>query len=106
MPNPRPKYAVKHDKQWKRGFSGNPGGLRKGEVAKKALKQFTQAALTEAFSKVMQLTPKKIMKGRSAKDMPMVEHVVACALLADAENGTLCNLEKIMERIIGKVPIG
>lgn len=103
MPNPRPKFAAKHEKQWRKGQSGNPGGLRKGEVARKALKRFTQAALAEAFSKVMRLTPKEVMDGSSAKNMPMVEHVVACALLADAENGTLSNLEKIMERIVGKV---
>lgn len=106
MPNPHPKdFPAGKRHKIPKGAVLNPGGLHKGELAKKVFRQHTQASIVDALSKVLRLSQNQIEELTTAKNIPMAEQVVAKALLADADHGVLLNFEKILERILGKVPV-
>ena len=88
--------------QFKRGQSGNPGGFKKGEVAKKTLKHFTKAEIAIVFNKLMNYSTEDLGQFLKLKTAPIVEQIVARALYSDVLRGELLNTEKILDRIIGK----
>ena len=96
-PNPTGKGGFKP------GEKRNPGGLCAGEVAKKEFKVHTQASIAEAFSKCLKLSQNELTLLTNNADIPMAEQVVARALLADSKAGVMYNIEKVLERILGKV---
>lgn len=90
--------------QFKKGQSGNPGGMQKDSIAKKVLKKYTQALIEETYNKFIKLSAKDLKTHIQLENIPIVEVIVAKALLLDSSRGTLNNTEKILDRIIGKVP--
>ncbi len=92
-------------KMWKKGQSGNPGGLPKDTIAKKELKVFTASLVAEAFSKMLSYTAQELEYVVQQDQIPIIESIVAKCLLHDRKGSQLHNLERIMERIIGRVPV-
>jgi len=91
--------------QFKKGQSGNPGGLRKGSIAKKVLKQYTQSAVSETFNELIGLSTEELKSIVKEHDKPVIRLIVANSLLRDLKDGELSNMERVLERIIGKVPL-
>ena len=91
--------------RWKKGQSGNPEGPRPGVVAKKLLKEFTQATVAASFKKYMDMPIPELRSASDSLTLPAIEVIVARAILRDRLEGELFNTQVILDRAIGKVPI-
>ena len=90
--------------RFKKGQSGNPGGLKKGVVPKAVLKQWTRLSVAEAYNKYMMMTIPELRRASDSLFLPSLEVVVARAIIRDRLEGELDNMERILDRAIGKVP--
>lgn len=97
MGNP-PKHS-----QFKKGQSGNPGGVPKDPV-KAALKKLT----VESYRDIVELTLAGNVDqlGEIVKDktQPALKVAIAAAILTAIRKGDVQTVEKLLERVIGKVP--
>jgi len=98
-----PGYAnPPKEHQFKKGQSGNPAGPGKQVIAKKILKQYTQDSITQAFNKLLRSTTPELVKIIKDADSPIIEVIVAQALLKDMRKSRMDLVEKLLDRIIGK----
>ena len=88
--------------QWKKGQSGNPSGPGKHVIARKVLKKYTQDAIVQAFNKLLYSTTPELAKIIKDADSPIIEVIVAQALLKDMRRSRMDLVEKLLDRIIGK----
>lgn len=91
--------------RFKPGQSGNPHGTKPGVVAKKALKEWTQQTVAEAYKKLMTMEAPDLRKVADSLTTPIIEVIIARALLRDRLEGSTDNTQVILDRAIGKVPI-
>ena len=99
--NPNPSPATR----FKKGNSGNPGGFSKDKIMKKELKLWTRQSVAEAYSKYCNMPLPELRKCSDSLILPALEVIVARGMLRDRMTGEMVNIERILERIIGKVPI-
>ena len=98
-----PGYADPPKKfRFKKGQSGNPAGPGKQVIAKKILKQYTQDSITQAFNKLLRSTTPELARIIKDTDSPIIEAIVAQALLKDMRRSRMDLVEKLLDRIIGK----
>lgn len=97
--NPNPKV------RWKKGQSGNPFGPTPGIVPKKVLKEFTRLTVAEAYKKLMLMEAPELRQVSDSLTTPILEVIVARALLRDRMEGTTDNTDRILDRAIGRVPM-
>lgn len=90
-------------KLWKKGQSGNPGGMKKGVVAKHEWKMHTRASVAETFSRYVNATTEDLKLVKQNNHLPILDVIIAGALLRDRLEGELDNTERILDRCIGKV---
>lgn len=96
------KHLSKH--KFKKGVSGNPEGGRKHNPAMRALGKLT----VEKFREVIQL----VIEGKvqDLKDMaenpntPAIQVGVAISFLKAMKNGDYPTIERMAERLVGKIP--
>lgn len=96
-----PKNAIPH--QWKPGQTGNPGGRPPNPIPN-VLRKMTNQQLVRIIKAVVKGNIDEIK--RIAKD-PMssgMEVAVAMCFSKAAERGDWNTIEKMLERIVGKVP--
>ena len=91
---------------YKKGQSGCPGGRGKySPTVPKIFKTYTATLISETYNKLINLSHKEIAEiSRSLYDHPIIEVVVAKAILREWKDGTLHRTETVLDRIIGKVP--
>ena len=99
--NPHPVYRPR----WKPGESGNPAGTKKGVVAKKVLREWNQQTVAEAYKKLISMQAPELREVADSLTTPMIEVIIARAMLRDRLEGSTDNLQVILDRAIGKVPI-
>lgn len=99
-PNRNPSPATR----WKKGKSGNPAGPMPGVIAKKELKEWTQQSVATAYKNLMNLEIPDLRQIADSLTTPVLEVIIARALLRDRMEGTTDNTERILDRAIGKVP--
>lgn len=88
---------MKSKKQWLDG---------RDKIEKRELRLFTTIEVAKAFSNVLDRTEKEIEFVLLNDSVPLIEKLVASCLLRDLKKGRdLSNLFRILERIIGPVPI-
>lgn len=99
---PLPKAAEKY--KFKKGQSGNPNGARAHNPAVKALKKLTLETYREVVELVLtgNLTDLKAMAEDPAT--PAVQVGIATAFMKAIKEGDYGVIERIAERIIGKIP--
>jgi len=97
--NPKMKAA-----QFQKGRSGNPAGARAHNPAIKALRKLTLETYREVIELVLtgNLTELKAMA--EDPDTPAVQVGIATAFMKAIKNGDYSVIERIAERIIGKIP--
>lgn len=91
--------------RFKKGMTGNPHGMKPGVVPKKEWKMHTRASIAEAFSRFMTKDSEELRIIGEDTTIPILDVIVARALLRDRLEGEMDNTERIMERTIGKIPI-
>ena len=91
-------------RQWKKGQSGNPNGARAHNHAVKALARLTVATYREVIELVLtgNLTELKAMAENPKT--PAIQVGVASAFMKAIKSGDYAVIERIAERIVGKIP--
>lgn len=90
--------------QFKKGQSGNPEGARAHNPAIKALKALTIESFREIIELVMKGNLQSLKSVINDPDTSAVQVGIAKAFLKAIRNGDYTVIEKIAERIVGKIP--
>ncbi len=90
--------------RFKKGVSGNPDGARKHNPAIRALKQLTLDTYREVIELVLtgNLTDLKAMAENPKT--PAIQVGIASALMKAIKDGDHGVIERLAERIVGKIP--
>lgn len=86
------------------GTSGNPDGRPKLENSEKELRRYTREHIADVINKVGELKDAEVQLLLSDPDSTQMEKVVAKVMLTARSEGTFSELDKMLDRAIGKVP--
>lgn len=86
------------------GQSGNPAGRPIEEDAAYRLKRYTREYVAEVINKIMELDDAEVELLLNDRETVQFEKVVAKVLLNARKDGDFSQLDKILDRCIGKVP--
>lgn len=89
---------------WKKGQSGNKDGATKDKVSQRVLRKYTKDEIASTLNRLMETSMDELDKIRWAEDVPAIEAVVASVLFWARANGDWSQVEKLLDRCIGKVP--
>lgn len=103
MANPNPKPPPKHS-QFKKGNKANPLGGNAHNPALKALKKLTVDTYREVIELVLQGKVDDLKAMAQNPDTPAVQVGIAVSFLKAIKNGDYNVIERIAERIVGKIP--
>ncbi len=95
-------HLKKH--KFKKGVSGNPEGARKHNPAIKALSKLTVETYREVIELVLQGKVSDLKAMAEHPDTPAVQVGIAVSFLKAIKNGDYAVIERIAERIVGKIP--
>lgn len=98
--------TTKHLKahQFKKGQSGNPEGARAHNPVTKALKKLTIETYREVIELIMTGTIKDLEALAKSETAPAVQIGIAMSLAKAIKNGDIHTIERLAERIVGKIP--
>lgn len=88
--------------QFPPGKSGNPNGRPKG--VKGLLKKMTLIERVNLYNKILHMTLGELEEFVKDPDTPVNEVLIGLAVVKDCKEGKMDNYERLLERIIGKVP--
>ncbi|MDH4163312.1 MAG: DUF5681 domain-containing protein [Nitrospirota bacterium] len=103
MANPNPKPPPKHSR-FKKGQSGNPEGGRAHNPAIKALRKITIESYREIIELVLTSDVRKIKAIAEDPKSTGLQVGIAVAFMKAIKNGDYTVIERIAERIVGKIP--
>lgn len=97
-PNPSPANQFK---------KGNKAAAlaRRGILPRRELKEWTRATVAEAYKKYISMSVSELREVKESFELPAIEVVIAGAILNDRMEGRMENIERILDRAIGRVPI-
>jgi hypothetical protein len=84
---------------------GNKFGKGRPKLPSTETRQYTAQVLGEAINKLMGLTISELREVKDNPNTPSIEVIVARGMLRDKFTGELGNFDKILDRVIGKVPL-
>lgn len=101
-----PKGETKHLKphQWKPGQSGNPDGRPKMTKKERVLKELTLESFQNCIEAVCTGNIASLEAMSSDPDISALQVGIAAALARAMREGDYDTIEKIVQRIVGKVP--
>lgn len=102
---PRKKHGVKHNKQWKKGQSGNPSGGTKDpdKLMLRKAKKLTRDELHRLMNTHIWMTQRQLMAVINDKTKePMLSHMIASIIQRGVIEGSVAHLNFILTTIIGK----
>jgi len=83
---------------------GHPGGPGRPPGPDKELRKYTRQLIAETVTKLLELTKDELDDLTKKKDVPSLESTLARVILKCHSKGEFTDLDKILDRIIGKVP--
>lgn len=91
---------------WKKGQSGNPKGRPKGttNVIRQALRELTVETYREVIETVLKGNMAALQAIIDDPDTPVIQVGVAKAFMKAMKAGDYATIERIAERIVGKIP--
>lgn len=89
---------------FKPGESGNPNGRPPEDISTKILTRYTRAVVSETLNKVLELTEKEAEDLLLDPEGTLFEKAVVKVVLVARRDGDFTQLEKILDRCIGRVP--
>lgn len=99
---PLPKAAEPF--RFKPGQSGNPEGARRHNPVLRAIRRITQESYAEVVELIMTGTVDELKEVLTDPKATAVQKLLARAFLEATEKGQMGTLERLLERLIGKVP--
>lgn len=84
------------------GVSGNPNG--RPPEATRELKKYSKQLIAEVVNRLMAISYVEVKTISEQEDAPMIEQTIAKVLLKCHKHGDFSDLDKILDRVIGKVP--
>lgn len=90
--------------RFKKGQSGNPLGGKLHNPAVKALRKITLESFRESIELVMTGNVAELQALVKAPDTPGVQVAIASAFLKAIRDGDYSIVERLAERIVGKIP--
>lgn len=99
-----PKNQPPKHSQFKKGKSGNPEGARKHNPALKALKKITIESYREIIELVLTSDVRAIKAIAEDPKSTGLQVGIAVAFMKAIKNGDYTVIERIAERIVGKIP--
>lgn len=103
MPD-RTKQKIHLAPPFKKGQSGNPKGRPKEATSQRVLRKYTKEEIAKTLNHLMEQPLDKLDMLRWAEDTPAIDAVVASVLYWARANGDWSQVEKLLDRCIGKVP--
>lgn len=88
---------------WTKGVSGNPKGRVKMPEEVRRLDALTKAQTKALFAKLVNTPLEELQEMAKDKSKSTLEHVVIRVLLMGIKHGDATRLDRILDRIIGKV---
>lgn len=104
---PKPKKPLPKEAEpfmFKPGVSGNPEGARAHNPVTKALKNLTIETYRQVIDLVLTGNIEDLLKMSKSKTIPAIQVGVAVAFVKAIERGDYAVIERIAERIVGKIP--
>lgn len=89
---------------WKKGQSGNPSGGRKHNPLNRAIRQFTTKTFRKLINLAFTSNVEELATIAKSKKKPAIEVAIARSFLTAIQKGDYGVIERIAERIVGKVP--
>lgn len=103
MPRGETKHLKKH--QYPKGVSGNPSGAGAHNPVTKALKNLTIETYREVINLVLTGDLEALITmAQTKKGVPAIQVGVAAAFVKAIQRGDYAVIERIAERIVGKIP--
>lgn len=90
--------------RFKKGKSGNPEGARAHNPATRALSRLTIETYREVIELVLTGNLEALRKMVEHPNTPAIQVGVATAFMKAIKNGDYAVIERIAERIVGKIP--
>lgn len=98
-----PKGKKYGGKNWAKGQSGNPNGRPRNPPEVLALARLTREQFTAIMGGFMALPLEGIAERLKTPGIPALEHWIGQTVLKGIEEGDLSQLEKMADRVYGKV---
>lgn len=92
----------KEDTQFKPGHPGGPG---RPPEAPAALKQFTKKEIAECVCRMLKMTVDELVRFSKHPEATALEVIVSSVIRECMKKGDFWALDKMLERVIGKVPL-
>lgn len=99
-----PKKPPPIETRFKKGKSGNPDGGRTHNPAVRALKKLTLETYREVIELVLTGNLSDLKRMAEHPSTPAIQVGVATAFMKAIKNGDYAVIERIAERIVGKIP--
>lgn len=90
--------------RWQPGQSGNPEGSKPQPINEKMLRRFTKEHVADVFNQIMELTEKELTAFMADDNVSAFEKAIAKTVEKARDSGDMTQIEKLLDRIIGKVP--
>lgn len=101
MANPNPTPPPKSG-QFKKGQSGNPGGISKYRKDLSGTLLYTNKELRQVISKYLRLQMPELVATGESNTAPAIDMIVAKTLINAVEKGEYSRIQPLIERVCGK----
>jgi len=95
--------SIKNLKKFEKGNNANPLGGKAHDPVARALRVATKETYNEVIEAAVNGTEGDLKKLADGKDVPAVKRIIAGAVYDAIRTKDLYTLERVMERLIGKV---
>ena len=92
----------KHGNRFKKGESGNALGKPRKLLSTVKGLGYTRVELQDSLTNLITLTIDQLKDHEQKSDVPALERIICRAILKSYKNGSLYNIEVLMDRIFGR----
>lgn len=103
MAKGNPNFGKDNPYSFKKGVSGNPGGMPRLPNSLRDIKNFTQPEIQALFSKYLRLDSEGLNKALSDPKLPVIEAMIMKVIEKTLKEGDHAKFEQLLIRAGGKM---